>query len=106
MFAFLTGIIALSLAVLLGGWRQFCIFVERREMRSHVPMAWYSARTRFGTGFVVVAGTLWAAYTASLITGSKDWISGAAFVSTIVLRWMLSASVGRIFLKRAVAGEF
>ncbi len=108
MIALVTGSLAIFAAVVVGGWRYFCIYSENRGLRSHVPMGWYSPGTRLGSWLVVFFGSLWAAYAFSLFVGAltNDWAGGGVFVATLGLRWTLSALTARVFLAKAIAGKF
>ena len=107
MIALVTGGLAIFTAVIVGGWRYFCIYFENRGLRSHIPMGWYSPGTRLGSWLVVFGGSLWAAYAFSLFVGAltNGWIGGGVFVSVLGLRWTLSALAARVFLARAIVGK-
>lgn len=101
------GIAALLLAVALGGYRQFCILMEKGSQKSWLPMVWYSPNVRAATWIVVTGCTLWSAYSLARPLGLHSFLGETAAVALIVLRWVLSSVVAsRYFHAKASAGKF
>ena len=92
--------------MLLGGYRQFCILLGRRELRSHVPLSWHNPIFRLVSWMVVAVTTLFGAYAVSPVFSSlvPEGITVSALVGE---RLALSYVVARkYFLRKALAGQF
>jgi uncharacterized membrane protein YfcA len=88
--------ICLFVAVIVGGWRSYCIFWEM-NLRTNCPLGWHRDWVRFGTMLIFFLTSLLASFVGAGLVISEQyelnwWISFTLLFASL---WLISKALGR-----------
>ena len=92
----LSGVVCFVIAVFLGGYRQFCSYIEVKHGAWDSPWVWRSVLFRTFSWLIVAAASIWAACSAAMI----GYAIVRSFLSDIFANGVLCAVIGAILLLR------
>lgn len=88
--------ICLFVAMIVGGWRSYCIFWEI-NLRTNCPLGWHRVWVRFATMLLFVLTSLWVSFVGAGLVISEQfelnwWLS---FAFLFAFLWLVAKILGR-----------
>ncbi len=102
---FLTGIIALIIAVYLGRFRHLCRIMDAK-MPYNIPIIWRKTWFRVASWIIVTTTSIWFAGVASSFTQIliNKWLGRLLFGVLLVARWQLSGIMAATKAEKMIPG--